>query len=379
MRGLVTWVRKQRWLRDLPLYAVFVTLGPNIMEQDTWLLKMFPTLFLLPLLLRRRYPRTVAVLILIGVLIVYTNEVWAHDRGRSDLAMAVVLYTLVKAGDRWFIAFAVAVAGLDTLWGFTWGVNTLNPTLTVFGALPLYLAAWALGAFFRAREQLAEEERLRAELAASEEQARSRASVAEERTRIARELHDVLAHSMSVIVLNAEGAKLARHQDPDAVDRTLDTISKTGRSALAELRRLLEVMHAGEPARAPQPTLDQLRTLVAQSGRDITLEVDGDIADLPAGVALQAYRIVQEALTNMLKHAPPDASGRVQVTFTGPEIRVEVTNSGGREPAAAGLPGSGRGLTGMAQRVAMYHGKLETGALPDGGYRVAATLRTDAA
>ncbi|MYW97678.1 sensor histidine kinase [Amycolatopsis rubida] len=364
---------------DLPLYAVFVALGPNVANQRTWQLEMIPTAFLLPLLFRRRFPRTVAVLILIGVAVVYTNGVWAHDRGRSDLAMAVVLYTLVKAGDRWFIGFTAAAVGLDALWGFTWGVNTLNPTLTIFGPLPLYLAAWALGAFVRAKEQLAEEERLRAELAASEEQAHSRASVAEERTRIARELHDVLAHSMSVIVLNAEGAKLARHHDPDAVDRTLDTISKTGRSALAELRRLLEVMHAGEPARAPQPTLDQLRTLVAQSGRDITLEVDGDIADLPAGVALQAYRIVQEALTNMLKHAPPDATGRVRVVFAGPEIHVEVTNSGGRQPVAAGLPGSGRGLVGMAQRVAMYHGRLETGALPDGGYRVSATLRTDAA
>ncbi|WP_420867564.1 sensor histidine kinase [Amycolatopsis rubida] len=379
MRRLVPWLRRQQWMLDLPLYAVFVALGPNVANQRTWQLEMIPTAFLLPLLFRRRFPRTVAVLILIGVAVVYTNGVWAHDRGRSDLAMAVVLYTLVKAGDRWFIGFTAAAVGLDALWGFTWGVNTLNPTLTIFGPLPLYLAAWALGAFVRAKEQLAEEERLRAELAASEEQAHSRASVAEERTRIARELHDVLAHSMSVIVLNAEGAKLARHHDPDAVDRTLDTISKTGRSALAELRRLLEVMHAGEPARAPQPTLDQLRTLVAQSGRDITLEVDGDIADLPAGVALQAYRIVQEALTNMLKHAPPDATGRVRVVFAGPEIHVEVTNSGGRQPVAAGLPGSGRGLVGMAQRVAMYHGRLETGALPDGGYRVSATLRTDAA
>lgn len=379
MRGLVKWVREQRWLLDLPLYAVFIAFGPNIADQQTWALRMVSMLFLLPLLLRRRYPRTVALLILIGVALVYTNEVWAYDRGRSDLAMAVVLYTLVKAGDRWFIGFAIAVAGLDTFWAFTWGANTLNPTLTILGPVPLYLAAWALGAFFRTKEQLAEEERLRAELAASEENARSRASVAEERTRIARELHDVLAHSMSVIVLNAEGAKLARHHDPEAVDRTLDTISKTGRSALAELRRLLEVMHAGEPARAPQPTLDQLRTLVAQSGRDVTLEVDGDIADLPAGVALQAYRIVQEALTNMLKHAPPDATGRVRVAFAGPEIHVEITNSGGRQPVATGLPGSGRGLTGMAQRVAMYHGKLETGALPDGGYRVSATLRTDAA
>ncbi len=362
---------------DLPLYAVFVLLGPNIMTNRPWIEQMVPMLFLLPLLLRRRYPRIAAVWILLGVAAVYTNGLWAYDRGRSELAMAVVLYTLVKAGDRWFIPVMAAIIGLDMLWGFTWG--TQSPTLTVVGALPLHIAAWALGAFFRTKVKLAAEEQLRDELTVSEEQARSRAAIAEERTRIARELHDVLAHSMSVIVLNAEGAKLARHRDPEAVDRTLDTIGATGRAALAELRRLLEVMHAGEPARAPQPTLDQLRTLVTQSGRDVTLEVDGDIADLPAGVALQAYRIVQEALTNMLKHAPADATGTVRVTFAGPEVHVEVTNSGGGQPVAAGLPGSGRGLTGMAQRVELYHGKLETGALPGGGYRVSATLRTDAA
>ncbi|QYN25917.1 sensor histidine kinase [Amycolatopsis sp. DSM 110486] len=373
------WVRRQRWTLDLPLYAVFVLLGPNIAAGD-WSLRLVPLAFLLPLLVRRRWPRTTAVLIIAGVVAVYTNEVWAFDRGRSELAMAVVLFTLVKKGDRRFAAvIAAAVLGLDWMWGATWGVATQYPTLTIVGVLPLHIAAWALGEFFRAKEQLTDEERLRADLAVSERQAQARAADAEERTRIARELHDVLAHSMSVIVLNAEGAKLARHQDPDAVDRTLDTISRTGRGALAELRRLLEVMHAGEPARTPQPTLDELRTLVEQSGRDVELEVTGDATDLPTGAALQAYRIVQEALTNMLKHAPVDASARVRVEFTRTEVLVEVTNTGGREPVAAGLPSSGRGLAGMAQRVELYRGKLETGPLPDGGFRVLATLRTGAA
>ncbi|WIX83917.1 histidine kinase [Amycolatopsis carbonis] len=373
------WVRRQRWTLDLPLYAVFVLLGPNIAAGD-WSLQLVPLAFLLPLLVRRRWPRTTAVLIIAGVAAVYTNEVWAFDRGRSELAMAVMLFTLVKRGDRRFAAvIAAAVLVLDSMWGFRWGVTTQNPTLTILGVLPLHIAAWALGEFFRAKEQLTDEERLRADLAASERQAQARAAVAEERTRIARELHDVLAHSMSVIVLNAEGAKLARHQDPDAVDRTLDTISRTGRGALAELRRLLEVMHAGEPARTPQPTLDQLRTLVEQSGREVELEVTGENTDLPTGAALQAYRIVQEALTNMLKHAPADASARVRVEFTRAEVLVEVTNTGGREPVAAGLPSSGRGLAGMAQRVELYRGKLETGPLPDGGFRVLATLQTGAA
>ncbi|MFI5608711.1 sensor histidine kinase [Amycolatopsis sp. NPDC051903] len=371
------WVRRQRWTLDLPLYAVFVLLGPNIAAKQSWSLQLVPLVFLLPLLVRRRFPRTTAALIVAGVVAVYTDEVWAYDRGRSELALAVVLFTLVKKGDRRFgAAVAAAVLVLEFEWGFTWGVTTQNPTLTIIGVLPLHVAAWALGEFFHAKEQLTEEERRHADLAESERQARARAAVAEERTRIARELHDVLAHSMSVIVLNAEGAKLARHHDPEAVDRTLDTIGRTGRGALAELRRLLEVMHAGDPARTPQPTLDQLRALVDQAGRDVELEVTGDVTDLPAGAALQAYRIVQEALTNVLKHAPGDATARVRVEFTRAEVRVEVTNSGGRQPVAAGLPSSGRGLAGMAQRVELYRGKLETGPLPDGGFRVRATLRT---
>lgn len=365
----MVWVRRQRWTLDLPLYGVFVFLAPSWAGEEPWTTRAIPLLFLLPLLVRRRFPRTTAVLIIAGAAAVYTNEIWAFDRGRAELSMAVVLFNLVKLGDRRFGALiAACVVVLDFMWGFTWGTYASNPTLTIIGTLPLHIAAWALGEFFHAKEQLTGEEEKRAE-------AQTRAAAAEERTRIARELHDVLAHSMSVIVLNAEGAKLARHRDPAAVDRTLDTIGRTGRDALAELRRLLEVLHAGEPTRSPQPTVAELRELVDQAGRAVTLDVTGDPGGLPASAALHAYRIVQEALTNMIKHAPADATGRVAVAFEPREIRIEVTNTGGRAPAPApALPSSGRGLPGMRQRVEMYHGELATGPLPDGGYRVRASL-----
>jgi signal transduction histidine kinase len=355
---------------DLPLYGVFVFLSPNWNAAGSWGVRAIPVLFLLPLLVRRRYPRIVAVLIIAGAAAVYLNEVWAYDRGRTELAMAVVLFTLVKLRHRRFAALiAVAVVVLDVQWAAVWNAYTGNPTLAIIAVLPLHLAAWTLGEFFRTKEQLTAEEEKRTD-------AQSRAAVAEDRTRIARELHDVLAHSMSVIVLNAEGAKLARHRDPEAVDRTLDTIAHTGRDALAELRRLLEVLHAGQAARSPQPTLAELRELVDQSGREVELAVTGDPAALPASAALQAYRIVQEALTNMIKHAPADATGRVGVTFDPPEVRIEVTNTGGHAPPAPApaLPSSGRGLTGMRRRVEMFHGDLTTGPLPGGGYRVRASL-----
>ncbi|WP_206792810.1 sensor histidine kinase [Amycolatopsis sp. MtRt-6] len=363
------WVRRHRWTVDLPLYAVFLFfLAPNWNNPGSYGVRAIPMLFLLPLLVRRRFPRAVAVLTIAGAAAVYFNEVWAYDRGRTELAMAVALFTVVKQGHRWFAAgTAAAIVVLDVQWAAVWGTYTDNPTLTIVATVPLHIAAWALGEFFRKQEQLTAEERKRAD-------AQARAAVAEERARIARELHDVLAHSMSVIVLNAEGAKLARHRDPAAVDRTLDTIVHTGRDALAELRRLLEVLHAGQAARSPQPTLAELRELVEQSGRPVTLDVTGDPDTLPASAALQAYRIVQEALTNMIKHAPADATGRVGVTFEPPEVHIEVTNTGGHAPPAPALPSSGRGLTGMRQRVEMYHGELTTGPLPDGGYRVRASL-----
>ncbi|WP_410572975.1 sensor histidine kinase [Amycolatopsis sp. cmx-4-61] len=361
-------MRKHRWTVDLPLYAVFVFLAPNWVGPASWPVRAIPMLFLLPLLVRRRFPRTVTSLVLAGALVTYSTEIWAYDRGRAELGMAVVLFTLVQRGDRRSAALTTAaILALDVVWGFRWGPFTQNPTLTIVGIVPLHFAAWALGEFFRAKAQLTAEEEKR-------DEAQTRAAVAEERTRIARELHDVLAHSMSVIVLNAEGAKLARHRDPDAVDRTLDTIVHTGRDALAELRRLLEVLHAGQAARSPQPTLAGLRELVDQSGRDVTLDVTGDPGALPASAALQAYRIVQEALTNMIKHAPADATGRVGVAYQPPEVRIEVTNTGGHAQPAPTLPSSGRGLTGMRQRVEMYHGELTTGPLPDGGYRVRASL-----
>jgi signal transduction histidine kinase len=273
----------------------------------------------------------------------------------------------VKAGHRWFAALiGVAVVTLDVQWASLWGSYADDPTVMIIATLPLHVAAWVLGEFFRKQEQLTAEE-------AKRRDAQGRAATAEERTRIARELHDVLAHSMTVIVLNAEGAKLARHRDPEAVDRTLDTIGRTGRDALAELRRLLEVLHAG-PVRSPQPTGAELRGLVEQCGRPVTLEVTGDPGGLPASAALQAYRIVQEALTNMIKHAPADATGRVEVAFEPAEIRIEVTNTGGRAAPAPGLPSSGHGLAGMRRRVEMYHGDLTAGPLPDGGYRVRASL-----
>ncbi|MET8847926.1 histidine kinase [Amycolatopsis sp. NPDC004625] len=367
-------VRARRHSGTVSLCAVFLFFTPTWLAGEGWVVRAVPTLFFLPLLARKRFPRTVAVLAVVATAAQYLTAVWAHDPGRGELAIAVALFTLVRLGERRFGAVITAcLLALSAFWAVAWAPDSASPVVALAGTLPLPVTAWALGEFCRARRELAEEEALRARLAVSEAAALARAAAAEERTRIARELHDVLAHSMSVIVLNADGARIARHREPEVVDRTLATIGATGREALAELRRLLEVLHAGQAARSPQPTVTDLQALVAQTGRPIELAVTGEPDGLPPGAALQAYRIVQEAVTNLIKHAPADATGRVAIAFRPGQVAIEVTNTGGDAPATR-LPSSGRGLAGMAQRVAMYHGELETGPLPGGGYRVAATL-----
>ncbi|QWF77707.1 sensor histidine kinase [Amycolatopsis sp. CA-230715] len=382
MRRLVLWSRAHAWVADLPLYAVFAVLAPAPSSLVPYPVLLVPYLFLLPLPFRRKHPKSAAVLVLCGVAAGYLTEVWAHDRGRGELAAAIALCTVVRLGHRRFAALtACGIFALETFWTLRWGVGLLGYT-AFLTSVPVQVAAWTLGEYGRAKETLAGEQERGAALAESERDALARAAAAEERTRIARELHDVLAHSVSVIVVNAEGAKLMRHHDPGTVGRTLDTISRTGRDALGELRRLLEVLHASEPARRPQPTVAELEGLVTKvnaGGRAVALEVEGDPGALPESAGVQAYRIVQEGLTNLLRHAPSDATGRVVVRCSPGLVLIEVTNSGGSAPPAPRLPSGGRGLAGMRQRVELFHGALDAGPTADGGYRVRASLVLDRA
>ena len=241
-------------------------------------------------------------------------------------------------------------------------------------------AAWLLGHFVGGRrsytaqlEQAAELERARAEQA--------RRAVAEERLRLARELHDVVAHSISVIaVQSGVGAHVAKTQ-PEEAAKALAAIEATSRAALTELRRLLGVLRQDdepEGSLAPVPGLADLEGLlaeVAKAGLAVRLQVEGTPSPLPAGVDLSAYRIVQEALTNVVKHAGP-VRAQVTIRYRDQEIRVEVIDDGRgvAAPTGDGRARVGHGLIGMRERVAVFGGDLETGPRPDGGFRVAARL-----
>ncbi len=277
------------------------------------------------------------------------------------------------------------------------------------------LQSWALSfiqfgaAFFlgdlqkRRLADMAKLEALNTQLA-TEQELRSRWAVAEERGRIARELHDVVAHSVSVMVVQAGAARRTLAVSPDQAATALGQIESTGRQALVELRRLLGLLRDGDPgdgaALTPQPGLEHLESLAAaarEAGLPVEVAVEGEPRPLPAGIDLSAYRIVQEALTNSLRHAGP-ARADVRVCYGREVLEVQVTDDGRGGPGVVGdggdliavtigpdgvleVPGrrnGGRhGLIGMRERVALFGGTLEAGPRPGGGYRVAARLPLD--
>jgi signal transduction histidine kinase len=205
----------------------------------------------------------------------------------------------------------------------------------------------------------------------------ARDAVAAERTRIARELHDAVAHSMSVMVVQAGAARSVLASDPVSAARAMERVEETGRTGLAEMRRLLAILTAGDdaPGLAPQPGLahlDELLGRVRGAGLPVERIVQGEERELPPGIDLTAYRLVQEALTNTLKHAG-GAHARVRIHYGDDALELEVDDDG-RGPQNADTVAGGHGLVGMRERVAMFEGTLEAGARPGGGYRVRARI-----
>jgi signal transduction histidine kinase len=249
--------------------------------------------------------------------------------------------------------------------------------------------AWLLGRALRGRGQHAEQLAQRAAQLEADQQAQARAAVAAERARIARELHDVIAHSVSVMVIQAGAAEQLLGQAPERARGPPEAVQDTGRQTIVELRRLLGILREDgqEPSLAPQPGLAGLDLLVEemrQAGLPVQLRVEGRPGRLPPGIDLAAYRILQEALTNTLRHAGP-ARAEVTVRYQDHAVELEVLDDGpGAGPHAAVDVGSGQGLVGMRERVALYGGTLQAGPRDTTagsaatGYAVRARLPTDA-
>jgi signal transduction histidine kinase len=221
--------------------------------------------------------------------------------------------------------------------------------------------------------------RIRAERAAQlerEQAAEARRAIAEERTRIARELHDVVAHRVSLMTVQAGAAKTVAAADPESASQAMHEVEKAGRQALDELRHLLGVLRpeAEVAALGPQPGLADVPRLVEQfraAGLDVSLAMEGAQIDLPARVDLSAYRIAQEALTNVLKHAGPSARTEVRLSTDNHHVAIEVLDNG---RGGTILPGSGHGIVGMRERALLLGGSLHVGPRPGGGFQVVARL-----
>lgn len=311
----------------------------------------------------------------------------------TDLAVLVALYSVTLHGPRWAHRTAIASALVGSLllasvmvmqvFGVTGAADAAASLVAIWAFCSVCaLATWAFGLMRRARRETIGALRDRAERLEVERDQQTRIATAAERTRIAREMHDIVAHSLSVIIAQADGGRYAAAADPDAATRALSTVSETGRAALADMRRLLGVLREpdGSPGDAaapftPQPAAEDLETLVEQvraSGVRASLVRMGTPRPLPPGVGLAVYRICQEALTNVLKHAGPDPTVTVLVQWQPAGLALEVTDDG--RGAAADSDGAGHGLVGMRERVAMIGGRFAAGPRPGGGFRVRAEV-----
>ncbi|WP_030439147.1 sensor histidine kinase [Actinoplanes subtropicus] len=389
-RRLRQWDAGHRWALDTLVVLVIFQLfgaadlfrpdhpdGPIVLTRlpagQMFLLQLA---LIVPLWWRRRAPLAACY----AVLVVFVAQWTAGIMLRADVAVLVAIYSLVLHGRLrrlpWVVPGLAVVTTLVVV--RLSGVASMWDVLFVIGSFGT--AAVALGFAIRLRRAQLAALRERAVQLEIERDQRSRLAAATERARVAREMHDILGHSLSVIITLADGGAYASDAAPERAKEALRLIGDAGRGSLAELRRMLGVLReqADEPTLAPQPGIADLEPLcrrIRAAGPQVEYRSTGAVDDLDLGVQLAAYRIVQEALTNSLKHAGPDTRIRLEVAVDGPRLRITVRDTGppGGEPPASPA-GEGHGVIGMRERAALYGGTVTAGPLPGGGWSVAAEL-----
>ncbi|HWG23728.1 sensor histidine kinase [Actinospica sp.] len=387
MTRIYVWLQRHPTHVDGVVAGAFVLFGLLMIGHAPGWWSFAPLLIAAPIVVRRKYPVAVFwTIIAIGAFQVLSPAYISI----SDFAVPVALYSLAAYRPRkhsligltvCLFGAGVAIARIHptgehasasiALWGFAYAVL----------ASPMVIA-WVAGDSMQYRRSYyveLEEKALRLE---RERDQQAQIAAATERARIARELHDVVAHNVSVMVVQAEGAAYAMDSAPENTRKALGAIADTGRSALVEMRRLLGVLRAQdvEAERAPQPGIDQLEDLLEQvrtTGVTVEFKIEGVPVELPQGVALAAYRIVQESLTNARKHGGPSVSACVGMHYNDQELRLRVQDNG--RGAKAPTDGQGNGLAGMRERVALFGGQLNAGPLVEGGFQVEAVLPYESA
>jgi signal transduction histidine kinase len=348
--------------------------GPSLIPPPAWSWLLIVAL-VVPLVWRRRAPFLVFLLVAAAAL----AQWFAHELLAADLAPLVAFYTVAsyESRPRIFVAAVILEIGA-VLAAVRFGPPNNQVWAFVFVSV-LVTAAGLIGYNIRTR---------RAYLAGLEDRAarleRERGQEAElaaaaERSRIAREMHDVVAHNIAVMIALAEGAAYTNDTDPARATTIMSQVSGTGRAALAEMRRLLGVMRTPDESQAfaPQPTiadLDELVETVRAAGLPTRLSITGSTAELPPSAQLAVYRMVQEALTNTLKHASAEHA-EVRLCCSPESVQLEITNDG----TTAAYGPVGHGILGMRERAAVFGGEVEAGPGPSGGWRVATTLHLVAA
>jgi signal transduction histidine kinase len=379
---LYIWLQRHPTHVDGVLAGFLVLFGLVAMQegglQGWWTVP--PVLIGTPIVVRRRHPAKVFWTVAAIGLVQVASPAYLRP---SDLAVPIALYALAVYRPRResLVGLAVCLVGaLVELIRISPRVTThyLVAWIFIYGVLasPMIIA-WIAGDSMQYRRSYYVDLEEKAARLERERDQQAQIAAAVERARIARELHDVVAHNVSVMVVQAEGAAYAMDSAPENTRKALGAIAETGRSALVEMRRLLGVLRTqdGAAERAPQPGIDQLEDLLEQvrsTGLQVEFFVEGVPVELPQGVALAAYRLVQESLTNARKHGGPAVSARVCMHYNGHELRLQVRDDG--RGAMAPSDGQGNGLTGMRERVALFGGALSAGPLPTGGFQVEAVL-----
>jgi signal transduction histidine kinase len=373
---------RRYWFDALMLAGVGIGVSGAVLGRDRtdgpegplWFDVLAILAIVLPLLARRRFPFGAPVAMgVAAALTSFVDQTVVPYDGVTFLVGCAALFLVGSLRDR-----SQAVTGLAVAEGILAVVVYNDPRSGVgnfiVGSI-IFTIVWTIAFGVGRKSVEADEAKGRAARAEREREERARSAVTEERARIARELHDVVGHSVSVMTVQASAVRRLLRPEQQREREALLIVEQTGREALAEMRRMVGVLRRPEeaPALAPQPSLEHLGKLVEQAreaGLPVDLRVEGEPLPIPAGVDLTAYRLVQEGLTNALKHARAERA-QVLVRYTDGDIEVTVSDDG---RGAGSGDGGGHGLVGMRERVAVYGGELEAGPRPEGGYRLRAKL-----
>ena len=373
------WIRGHPFITDAALAVV--VLGASvppisaISGHDRGLSLALVIALVCPLIWRRRAPFAV-LLTMTGLGLA---QLVINKELNVDIALLVAFYTVAahESPKRLAAAAVVLEAGAVLV------ALTFRPTLELWALLSgLAAGAGFLGYYARTRRAYLATLVDRAERLERERDQQAQLAAITERTRIAREVHDIVAHNIAVMIALAEGAAYTAQTSTGQAVSLMGQVSATGRSALTDMRRLLGVLREpAQPGRAPQPTLGDVEDLLATvraAGLPVRLTVTGQPFSLPDAAQLVLYRMIQEALTNTLKHAPGSVGAQVRLTYLPSEVELEITDPG--VPGSAAAPGAGRsaaghGIAGMRERAAVFGGQVTAGPRPDGGWRVHTVLR----